>query len=217
MREDHRRLRLRHVYDYDKKKCVCPPDKPFFNPVKKQCQKLVLLPKPLPLLCPGDQIYNAAQKKCVCPANKPFWNAAKQQCQKLVLQPQPLPKLCPSNQVYSPSQKKCVCPPGKPFWSNNQKLCVAKPLVKVCPPGQKLTGGNCVKVIIDCAGGMIYSQNQKKCVCPKSKPFWNKPGSGARPPLIRPTPCKSGFAFRNGRCRPIIIDPTPDSKTRTRK
>ena len=67
-----------------------------------------------------------------------------------------------------------------------------------------------MKVIIDCAGGMIYSQNQKKCVCPKSKPFWNKAKQQCQAALIQPTPCKKGFVFRNGRCRPIIIDPTPD-------
>ncbi|MDP9137933.1 MAG: hypothetical protein M3N38_07120, partial [Pseudomonadota bacterium] len=196
------------LYDFGKKKCVCPADKPFFNPVKKQCQKLVL--QPLPLICPGDQIYNAAQKKCVCPADKPFFNQAKQQCQKLVLQPQPLPKLCPANQVYSAAQKKCVCPPGKPFWSNAQKQCVAKPAVKVCGPGERLVGGKCVRIIVDCRGGMIYSKNQKKCVCPKSRPFFNKAKQQCQAALVRPSPCKKGFVLRNGRCRPIIVDPTPE-------
>ncbi len=197
------------IYNAAQKKCVCPPNKPFWNQAKQQCQKLVLQPTPLPQVCPGDQIYNANQKKCVCPPNKPFWNQAKQQCQKLVLEPKPLPKICPGNQIYSQPQQKCVCPPGKPFWNNNKKLCVAQPVVKVCPPGEKLIGGNCVKVVIDCAGGMIYSQNQKKCVCPKSKPFWNKAKQQCQAAAVKPDACKKGFELRNGRCRPIEIEREP--------
>ena len=144
--------------------CVCPPDKPFWHPGLKKCIKLdIILP------CFGGKVWNPVTKSCVCPPGKPFWNPVAKICQGILI-----PPVCPGDKVWNPVTKTCACPPDKPVWLPGPKKCIKLDIIFPCKKDEKWIGGKCVKIIVDCAFGMFYDHDKKKCVCPPDKPFFNQ-------------------------------------------
>ena len=105
-------------------RCVCPPNRPFWN--GQRCRR-----RAQPAQCTGGRVLQGNQ--CVCPARRPNWDG-----QRCLRRAQPVQ--CTGGRVLRNNQ--CVCPARRPNW--NGQRCVRRAQPVQCSGGRVLRNNQCV-------------------------------------------------------------------------